>query len=156
MASEIERKFLVREAPEPTVLGPGAGLRQGYLAVDGAVEVRLRLTEGAATLTVKGGAGLHRSEVEVAIDPAEAAELWPYTAARRIEKVRHRVALGDELVAEVDLYGGALAGLCTAEVELPSEGAAAAFTPPAWFGEELTGQTAWSNAALALHGRPPP
>ena len=156
MVSEIERKFLVPEAPEPAGLGLGARLRQGYLAVDGAVEVRLRLTDGAATLTVKAGTGLHRTEVEVPLDPAEADELWPHTEARRVEKVRHRVPLSGPLVAEVDLYEGDLAGLCTVEVELPSEAAAISFTPPSWFGEELTGQKAWSNAALALDGRPRP
>lgn len=156
MASEIERKFLVPDAFDPAGLGPGARLQQGYLAVDGGVEVRLRLTDGAGTLTVKAGAGLRRTEVEVSVDPAEADELWPHTEGRRIEKVRHRVPLGGDLVAEVDLYEGALAGLCTVEVELPTDEAAAAFSPPSWFGEELTGQKTWSNAALALHGRPRP
>ena len=156
MASEIERKFLVPEAPEPAGLGLGARLRQGYLAVDGPVEVRLRHTDGAATLTVKAGAGLRRTEVEVPLDPAEADELWPHTEGRRVAKMRHRMALDGELVAEVDLYEGALAGLCTVEVELASQADATAFTPPGWFGEELTGQKAWSNAALALHGRPRP
>ncbi len=156
MASEIERKFLVPKAPEPAQLGPGARLRQGYLAIDGPVEVRLRLTEGAATLTVKAGGGLHRTEVEAPLDPAEADELWPHTEGRRVEKVRHRMALAGGLVAEVDLYAGTLAGLCTVEVELASEADATTFTPPDWFGEELTGQQAWSNAALALDGRPRP
>jgi CYTH domain-containing protein len=57
-------------------------------------------------------------------------------------------------VAEVDLYAGALAGLCVVEVEFSSETDAAAFIPPAWFGRELTGQRGWNNAALARHGRP--
>lgn len=156
MASEIERKFLVSEVPDPTALGPGARLRQGYLALDGAVEVRLRLTDGAATLTVKAGAGLHRTEVEVPLTAADADDLWPSTAGRRVEKVRHRVAVTEGVVAEVDRYDGDLAGLWTVEVELPSEAAAAAFVPPAWFGNELTGDPRWSNAGLALDGRPAP
>ena len=155
MASEIERKFLVAVIPDATDLGPGARLRQGYLAVDGAVEVRLRLTDDGATLTVKAGGGLERTEVELPVDPAEAEELWPHTGARRVEKVRHRVVLDGGLVAEVDRYEGALTGLWTVEVEAASTAAADAFTPPAWFGEELTGRPEWSNAALAVHGRPP-
>jgi adenylate cyclase len=154
MPSEIERKFLVAEAPDHTALGTGARLRQGYLALDEDVEVRLRLTDTDATLTVKGGTGLRRIEVEVAVDEVEAAELWSLTEARRIEKVRHRVALDGGLVAEVDRYEGALEGLWTVEVEAPTEAAAAAFAPPSWFGEELTGRSEWSNAALALDGRP--
>ena len=57
-------------------------------------------------------------------------------------------------VAEVDRYGGELDGLWTVEVEFDSEQAADAFTPPAWFGTELTGTPGWSNGDLARHGRP--
>lgn len=154
MPSEIERKFLVADAPDRTALGTGTRLRQGYLALDGGVEVRLRLTDAGATLTVKGGTGLRRVEVEVDVAPGEAEELWALTEERRIEKVRHRVAVEGGLVAEVDRYEGALEGLWTVEVEAPTEAAAAAFAPPPWFGEELTGRPEWSNAALALDGRP--
>ena len=57
-------------------------------------------------------------------------------------------------MAEVDRYGGELAGLWTVEVEFESEEAAADFSPPPWFGPELTDVDGWSNAALARHGRP--
>lgn len=131
-------------------------MRQGYLAEDESVEVRVRITTTGAMLTVKAGSGLARTEVEVVIAPEQAEALWPYTAPRRIEKTRHRIALDDAQrhVAEVDLYAGALAGLCVVEVEFDSETDAAAFTPPSWFGREVTGERRWSNAALALHGRP--
>jgi CYTH domain-containing protein len=36
------------------------------------------------------------------------------------------------------------------EVEFDSEPAAAAFTPPAWFGPEITGDSRYSNRVLAL------
>ncbi len=52
------------------------------------------------------------------------------------------------------MYAGVLAGLSVVEVEFGSEREAASFAPPAWFGRELTGETGWSNAALARHGRP--
>lgn len=153
MAAEIERKFVVTGPPGELRLGSGTRLRQGYLALDGAVEVRLRVTAHSAVITVKAGRGLTRTEVESPIDRADAEALWPHTEGRRLEKVRHRVALGD-LVADVDVYDGALAGLCTAEVEFASEQAAAAFDPPGWFGPEVTGQPGWDNASLACHGRP--
>jgi CYTH domain-containing protein len=116
----------------------------------------VRITDRAAVLTVKAGAGLSRTEVEVAIARHEAGALWTHTEGRRIEKTRYRVAhpdLGDH-IAEVDVYAGALAGLWTAEVEFDSEDEAGAFSPPAWLGREVTGETAWSNAALARHGLP--
>lgn len=152
--SEIERKWLVQTLPDAAALGAGEPLRQGYLARDGDVEVRVRITTGRAVLTVKAGHGLVRSEVEVDVDPEAAEELWPHCGRRQLEKVRHRVALGG-LTAEVDLFGGSLRGLATVDVEFPSEAAAVAFTPPDWFGRELTGDRAWSNASLAENGPPP-
>ena len=154
MTTEIERKFLVVDPPGADALGHGTRLWQGYLAEDGEVQVRVRISDGSAVLTVKAGRGLSRTEVETAI-AAEAAEaLWPHTEGRRVEKVRHRTPVGDGLVAEVDVYEGLLAGLCTVEVEFASEDAARAFQPPAWFGRDVTEEAGWDNASLARHGRP--
>ncbi len=130
-------------------LGAGTALRQGYLAIDGDVAVRVRIAPTRAWLTIKGGGdGLDRTEVEVDLDLDEAEDLWRHTVDRRLEKTRHRVPV-DEFTAEVDVFGGALAGLCLVEVEFPSVEAAEAFTAPAWFGREVTGQPEWSNASLA-------
>ena len=92
---------------------------------------------------------------------AQAEALWPHTDGRRVQKTRYRVRLspsGDEVaeVAEVDVYDGPLAGLCTVEVEFATEDDARAFAPPEWFGTELTGDARWTNAALARHGLPRP
>lgn len=154
MTIEIERKWVVASPPLPETLGPGVRLLQGYLARDGEVEVRIRIAASVATVTIKGGAGLSRAEVELAVTDEEDREvLWSLTAGRRVEKVRHRVEIGD-VTAEVDIYEGALAGLCTAEVEFRSVDAAAAFSPPPWFGTDVTGDSRWSNASLAQHGKP--
>jgi adenylate cyclase len=150
--SEIERKF--RVARVPTGLGAGTSLRQAYVAVEGAVEVRVRSDGTHHVLTVKGGAGLERDEVEVAIDAAVFASLWRLAGDRHLEKTRHRIGL-DGLTAELDLYAGALAGLAVVEVEFASRQEAEAFDPPDWFGAELTGAAGWSNAALARNGAPP-
>jgi len=156
MAREIERKYLVAAEPDPeTVLGH-AWLRQGYLAVDGDVEVRLREIDGATTMTVKAGKGLSRAEVEAVLAPADADDLWPHAEARSLEKVRSRVALADGWTAELDVYQGRLAGLRTVEVEFTGPDAAGTFVPPAWFGREITGQPGWSNADLASRGSPVP
>jgi adenylate cyclase len=153
---EIERKFVPSQQPSSDVLGTGVRIRQGYLAEEGEVSVRIRFVEESPVLTVKAGGGLERTEVEVPISTDEANALWDPTAGRRVEKTRHRVVLsgGADLVAEVDLYAGNLAGLCTVEVEFVSPAAAADFRPPAWFGREVTGRSEWSNAALARDGCP--
>jgi adenylate cyclase len=154
---EIERKFMVADLPAVGLLGPGVQIRQGYIAEDGPVTVRVRITDARATLTVKAGSGLARTEVDVEITNDQAEALWPYTVGRRLDKTRHRVDLvdgGRQHVADVDVYAGSLEGLCVVEVEFGAEADAAAFNPPEWFGEELTEAPGWSNAALARHGRP--
>jgi adenylate cyclase len=151
---EIERKFIVDALPTIGV-GSGMRIRQGYLAEDGDAEIRVRFADAAAVLTVKVGRGRRRTEVELPLTTADGEELWTHTEGRRVTKRRHRVDL-DDLTAEVDVYDGALAGLVVVEVEFDSEAAADVFSPPAWFGRELTGDPAWSNASLARHGRPDP
>lgn len=158
MTTEIERKWMLDQLPDATQLGAGVPIRQGYLAEEGDVSARVRITPKDATLTVKAGTGQSRTEVELPISPEQADALWPHTANRRIVKTRYRVTLdaADGLVAEVDDYDEALAGLLTVEVEFPSDDAATAFEAPAWFGREVTGAREWTNAALARNGRPTP
>ncbi len=148
---------MLTDVPNAKLLGPGTHIRQGYLAEDDPVTVRVRITDLEATLTIKAGTGLARTEVEVVIASDQAEALWPHTEGRRVDKTRHRVDIEGDAgrhVAEVDVYAGSLVGLCVVEVEFDSESAAAAFPPPEWFGEELTDVPGWSNAALARHGRP--
>ena len=157
--SEIERKFVPASTPSTAGWAPPVALRQGYLAEEGDVTVRVRFAGSQARLTVKAGDGLHRVELEVPVDPFVADRLWPSTAGRRVTKRRYEVPLGDDhpgLKAEVDFYEGALDGLCTVEVEFDSLDVAEAFEPPAWFGREVTGVAAWTNASLARNGLPPP
>lgn len=154
MVVEIERRFLVESPPLAVQDVLGEQMRQGYLALDGSVAVRVRITASAALLTVKAGDGLARTEVEVPLDPAEAEQLWHHTTQARIDKTRRAVPLPDGGVVDLDEYHGPLDGLWTAEVEFADEAAAHSFVPPAWFGVEVTGHREWSNAALARHGRP--
>ena len=70
------------------------------------------------------------------------------------EKRRFYVPL-DGLTAEVDVYGGPLDGLITAEVEFESVTDSEGFDPPPWFGEEITGDPSYANQALAKDGKPP-
>jgi len=145
---EIERKFLVTALPDG--LGEGDTIDQGYLAIapDG-VETRIRRRAGAATLTVKSGPAMIRVEEEIPLETARFDALWPLTEGRRLEKVRHLIPLERGLTAELDVYGGALAGLLTAEIEFPSEAAARDFSPPPLLGEEVTGDATYANQNLA-------
>lgn len=154
MAVEIERRFVVAHLPDGLALGPGITMRQGYLTDGGAVVVRLRITTVDAVLTVKAGAGMQRTEVEVPLPVEEAEQLWPHTAGRRLSKTRHHLPLAHGGAADLDRYHESLDGLVTVEVEFTDVASAEQFEPLPWFGTEVTGRPEWSNAALARHGRP--
>jgi CYTH domain-containing protein/CHAD domain-containing protein len=152
MASEVERKFVLEAMPTEAAGVSGATIEQGYLAVDEEVEVRLRRSDGERLLTAKRGHGESREEVEIRLYDEQFEALWPLTEGRRLRKTRRRVPLGAGLVAEVDRYEGALAGLLVAEVEFPSVEASRAFQPPLWLGREVTGDRRYANQALARDG----
>ncbi len=71
----------------------------------------------------------------------------------RIVKDRYKIPLGAHTV-ELDVFAPPLAPLVLAEVEFPTEDAANAFTPPDWFGREVTFDPAYTNAALSQNGLP--
>lgn len=157
---EIERKFLLSGVPPTMRFARREPIRQGYLALDGDTEVRLRITPKGAVLTIKAGRGGVRVEEEIALQTRQAEALWELTEGRRVQKTRRRVRLagtgasGADLVAEVDEYAGALDGLVVVEVEFPDEEAARGFEPPAWFGRELTDDWRYANRSLASDGMP--
>ncbi|MGH2899603.1 MAG: CYTH domain-containing protein [Solirubrobacteraceae bacterium] len=150
---EIERKFLLGALPPTMALARREPIRQGYLALDGDTEVRVRITPRRATLTIKSGRGGVRTEEELVLDARQADALWELTEGRRVQKARRRVRVGEQVV-EVDEYGGALDGLVVAEVEFADEHASRGFEPPSWFDRELTDDRRYSNRSLASDGIP--
>lgn len=169
MATEIERKFLVRDL---SVLEgvQGTVMRQGYLSTAPERTVRVRRAGDRGFLTIKGavtggastdsaagrkaspGASVRvpsRPEFEYEIPAREADELLDTLALKPlVEKVRYRVPF-EGLVWEVDVFAGENEGLVVAEVELPSEDAPVA--PPPWVGAEVTEDPRYYNANLVAH-----
>lgn len=150
---EIERKFVVERLPDDIARGASEHIRQGYLSIEPA-EVRLRSRDDATyELAVKSLGGLRRAEVNLPLTAEQFEELWPLVQ-RSVEKDRalHEV---EGRTAEVDVYRGKLAGLVVVEIEFPSETDAQAFTPPAWFGLEVTEDPRFRNVSLAVADEPP-
>lgn len=154
---EIERKFVVPHPPAMLAQAERVAIRQGYVVVsdDPPERMRLRRAGDRCLLTVKRGDGAVRVEVEDALTDTQFERFWPLTEGRRLSKTRYYVPLPGGLIAEVDLYHDALDGLCVAEVEFESEGAAAAFRPPPWMGADVTDDTRYSNYRLARTQQPP-
>lgn len=153
MGTEIERRFLVVGDAWRAGAVRSRRLLQGYLAREAGVAVRLRVTDGAALLTIKGPGGMARPEYEYAVPASEAQEMLATLCdGRRLAKTRHDVPL-DGLLWEVDVFEGPLAGLVIVEVELPD--ATHQLRPPPWAGREITGDDRYANAALASAAAPP-
>ncbi|PRY89341.1 CYTH domain-containing protein [Donghicola tyrosinivorans] len=153
---EIERKFLVPTAPD--LSGYVAEVvRQGYITVGGeGHEVRVRQKGQGYFITVKSKGTLARAEYETALSQEQFDTLWPATEGRRLEKTRYTGTLSDGFPCEVDIFEGALTGLVMVEVEFAKLEAAKAFSPPDWFGTDVTEDKRYKNSALASAGTLPP
>ena len=145
---EIERKFLPPALPDGLERYPHKEFLQGYLSTSPTVRVR---REGEAyVLTYKGSGLLKREEYNLPLTAESFAHLLEKCDGLRIEKTRYRIPLsGTELTAELDVFHGTLSGLWLVEVEFPDEAGARAFTPPAWFGREVTGDPRYQNSSLS-------
>jgi CYTH domain-containing protein len=148
---EIERKFLITQAPH-LHRRRSVRIEQGYLS-GGEDEVRVRRKGDGFWLTVKRGAGMVRTEQEVALDREQFETLWPLTSGRRVEKDRTVISDGGRTI-ELDVFDNELRGLVVAEVEFEDEAEARAFVPPGWFGREVTDDARYKNHALAVLGLP--
>ncbi len=150
MATEIERKFLVRNDDWRKQLLSSTHLMQGYLASTPTLTVRVRLEGEQGRLTIKGATrGISRSEYEYPV-PAGDAQLMLRELAETaiIDKTRHRVRCGAH-VWEIDLFAGDNQGLVLAEIELGAEDEA--FERPSWLGDEVSDDPRYYNANLARH-----
>ncbi len=147
MPVEIERKFLV-SGDGWRAAGDGIRYRQGYLAVQDGVSVRVRTSEDDAWLTIKGEtSGASRAEFEYPIPQAHARELLDTLCILPIiDKTRYCIEHCGR-TWEVDEFAGANAGLVIAEVELDTEDQE--IDLPDWVGEEVTGDPRYYNASLA-------
>ncbi len=151
MATEIERKFLVKGDAWRAFAARSVAIQQAYLTRLDAMTIRVRIVDDAeAFLTIKSPQlGPVRSEFEYSIPAEDARTLMAARTGLLIEKRRHIVQLGNARW-DIDVFEGPHTGLFIAEIELPD--ASASFERPAWLGDEVTGDPHYSNAHLAAGG----
>lgn len=161
---ETERKFYVKSLPEGLDLSktPRKLIRQAYVAIGGdGSETRIRSSDGERfELTIKSSGTIQRGEQTLELTEEMFSALSNQIVGEFIEKTRYVIPYGDREI-ELDIYGGRLEGLMTAEVEFPGRPEDAmvkstSFIPPEWFGREVSNDSAYKNRQLALHGMPQP
>ena len=149
MNIEIERKLLVKNKDFKNLSYKEEVFKQGYLNSDKTRNVRIRVTNDKAFLTIKGASnasGTTRFEWEKEINRQEAEQLLLLCEPTIIEKKRYYIK-NDDLIFEVDEFYADNQGLILAEIELNSEHQK--FKKPDWLGKEVTGNKEYYNSYLS-------
>ena len=144
---EIERKYLVRRLPGHMENYPCGIISQGYLNTSPVI--RIRQDNDRYELTYKSEGLMARQEYNLPLTREAYEHLLTKIDGRLIQKKRYLVPLEDHLTAELDVFEGELAPLLLVEVEFPSEEEAISFTPPSWFGEDVTFSGKYHNSRLS-------
>lgn len=147
MATETERKFLVKGDYKKFAV-KAINIIQGYLIVDPAKTIRVRITDDEAFLTIKSPRKdrvLSRGEWEFRIPVNDAVDLLEISLPGRVIKTRYIIPAGD-FKYEVDEFHDKNEGLVVAEIELRSE--EDVFEKPDWLGEEVTGDPRYYSSML--------
>lgn len=154
---EIEKKYQIKYLPERLESYQKKNIEQGYLCSNPVV--RIRKSNEDYILTYKSKFGLDQTtgtkakvcnEVEVPLNEEGYLHLKEKADGHIIEKTRYLIPLENGLTAELDVFHGYLENLVFVEVEFPTEELAEAFTPPEWFGMDVTFDRRYTNKNLAM------
>ena len=143
---EIERKYLVKQVPENLASYPFHEIEQGYLCTEPVVRIRRQDEEYYLTYNSKGL--MIREEYNLPLTKDAYFHLREKIDGRLISKRRYLIPL-DPYTIELDVFHSPKDDLILAEVEFPSEEDALTFTPPDWFGEDVTNSSLYHNSRLS-------
>lgn len=149
---EIERKFLVKKLPSDLSTRENHSIVQSYVSTN--PTIRIRKWDDSYILTIKSSGIIKREEYEMNITEEQFENLKKKTEGNIVSKTRYIIPLEDGLKAELDIYDGDLSGFMNVEVEFPDDKGALLFTPPDWFGREVTQDKRYTNASLSKFGIP--
>ncbi len=149
MPTEIERKFLLKDATWKAVADGGELIRQGYLSLDKARTVRVRIKGAHAFLTIKGArVQLSCPEYEYPLPMADAEALLRDLCLRPLIEKRRYAIVHAGMTWEVDEFFGDNLGLVIAEVELSTEDQHIDLPP--WIGADVSTEPCYTNACLVI------
>ena len=146
---EIERKFLVDEE-RVREMTAGCGfhrIEQAYLCTEPVV--RIRRSDDRYILTCKSPGLIEREEYELPLSSDAYEHLKQKADGVVIRKTRYLIPEKDGLTIELDVFGPPYEGLVIAEVEFPDRETAMAYTPPDWFGREVSFESTYHNSSLS-------
>ncbi|SFG62547.1 CYTH domain-containing protein [Lachnospiraceae bacterium C7] len=144
---EIEKKYLLDTIPFDLSSYDKKEISQGYLCTSPVV--RIRKSNNKYILTYKGQGLMAREEYNLPLNEEAFNHLIPKVDGLLIKKTRYLIPLEDGLTAELDVFHDELEPLKLVEVEFSSIDEANSFTPPSWFGEDVTFSNKYHNSNLS-------
>ena len=169
MGLEIERKFVVDGSDLPPGLDayPVRVIEQGYLNIRPAI--RVRREDDHFYMTYKGSGIMSHEEYNLPLDRKSYEHLVSKADGLIIRKKRYLLPLNEDafsedflestpavrrmikdggIMIELDVFEDEYEGRIVAEVEFPDEMTATCYRKASWFGREVTGDQAYSNAFM--------
>ena len=153
---EIEKKYLVKEIPSTLDTFELWEIEQCYLCNE--PTLRIRKKNDSYILTYKNRGEYEQQvsdkslsvcqEIEVPLTKAAYYHLKEKADGICICKSRYRIPFGKYTI-ELDVFHGEWEGLLLAEVEFETVEEAKKFTPPSWFGEDVSGDYHYRNSYLS-------
>lgn len=150
MATEIERKFLLKNSGWKKSADDGMAYSQGYLVGSKKSSVRVRIQGDRAFLNIKSATiDITRQEFEYEIPFDEATEMLNTLCEKPlISKTRYHLK-NEKHVWEIDVFSGDNDGLVVAEIELSDKDEF--FEKPGWLGDEVSDDERYYNVNLGKH-----
>ena len=150
MATEIERKFLLKDSSWKKSADDGTAFSQGYLVGSKHASVRVRIQGKRAFLNIKSATiDITRQEFEYEIPLADASEMLETLCEKPIIDKTRYLLKNENHVWEIDIFSGENEGLIVAEIELSDK--AESFDKPDWLGAEVSGDARYYNVSLVKH-----
>jgi adenylate cyclase len=148
---EIERKFLISDLPSDIDTWVSRRIEQGYICTDPVL--RIRHSGDRYSFVYKSSGLLAHQEETFPLTEESYNHLSTKVDGKIIRKTRYVKPIDDNLKIELDVFDNVYepdgSNLKMAEVEFPSVEAADAFTPPAWFGKDVTMDKKYHNSEMS-------
>jgi len=147
---EIEKTFLVKKIPDLSSV-ERTKIKQGYISFPPS-PLRIRqkgdIFELTKKIPLRENDHSSNEEINIILTDYEFNKLWTQVE-KSLEKSRYCINIGENLIAELDVFEGDLSGLVFVEVEFPSKEIMESFVPPLWFGKDITQESFSANSFLA-------
>lgn len=144
---EIEKKFLITAIPFSLEGYKSRKIEQAYLSTDPVI--RVRRDNDDYYLTYKSKGFVVREEYNLPLSKESYEHLLTKADGNIITKTRYEIPEKNNLTIELDIFEGKFKGLILAEVEFESEDDANSYTPPEWFGDDVSNESTYHNSTLS-------